>query len=318
MRWICIPCCSRAPRRSQSWPARVLLALLALPYLLEPPRPTLAATPSREALIPVLFGEPDPGGLDANGDGVLTVADIILLGPDSIPTPTSTPTSTPSPTVTATATVSPTPTGLIFTGGIMDLLPHGQGDQLVYRVIDPTGKLVGTETSQVLSSDTSGAFVVDDQEIDTHQKVVKHEVQSYTDTGTQLLFYSYSDMLNNVRTVCDPPLLRLTTPLIAGQTFSTSVRCSVYLVSSGIWIGYTDRTDTFTPVERLDSYTVAAGTFSNVVHISGATNQGGTPESDEIYLAPGVGPILQLQTFTDQTTTYELTDGTVGGVPVGR
>jgi hypothetical protein len=295
-----------------------MLALLALPYLLEPVRPTLATAPSREALIPVLFGEPDPGGLDANGDGALTVADIILLGPDPVPTQTSTPTTTPTPTTTATATSSPTPIGLIFAGSIVDLLPHGQGDQLIYRVIDPTGKLVGTETTQVLSSDTSGAFVVDDQEIDTHQKTVKHEVQSYTDTGSQLLFDSYSDMLNNVRTVCDPPLLRLTTPLIVGQTFSTSVRCDVYLLSNGTKIGFVDRTDTFTPIERLDSYTVAAGTFSNVVQISGTTNQGGTPERDEIYLAPGVGPILQLQTFTDQTTTYELTGGTIGGVPVGQ
>jgi hypothetical protein len=316
MRWICIPCCSSGPRRFQSWPPGVLLALLALPYLLAPARATLATTPSRGALIPVLFGEPDPGGLDANGDGVLTVADIILLGPDSTPTPTSTPTSTPSPTLTVTATASPTPSGLIFAGSVTDLLPHGQGDQLVYRVIDPMGKVVGTETTQVLSSDTNGAFVVDDQEVDTHQKVVKHEVQSYTDTGSQLLFHSYSDTV--IRTACDPPLLRLTTPLIVGQTFSTSVRCDVYLLSSGAPIGYVDRTDTFTPIELFDSYTVAAGTFSNVVHVSGTTNQGGTPESDEIYLAPGVGPILQLQTFTDQTTTYELTAGTVGGVPVGQ
>lgn len=337
------------------WPAGALLALLTFLCMLEV-RPALAAS-SRETLIPVLFGDvPDPGGLDANGDDALTVADMILLGPDFTPTvtrtpsvtgtPTRSPTRTFSPTTTATpsitstptrsptptlsptatetppatatptATLSPTPNGLIFAGNIVDLIPHGTGDQLVYRVIDYTGKVVGTETTNVLSSDpSSGAFVVDDLEDSDNPR---HEVQSYTDTGSQLLFDSYSDILNNVRTSCDPPLLRLTTPLIVGQTFSTSVTCPVHLLDSGTSIGDVDRTDTFTPIERLDSYTVAAGTYSNVVHLSGTTNQEGTPENDEFYLAPGVGPILQLQSFSGYTTKYELTGGTIGGIPVGQ
>jgi hypothetical protein len=62
---------------------------------------------------------------------------------------------------------------------------------------------------------------------------------------------------------------------------------------------------------------VPAGTFNSVVHISGATNQGGQLETDEIYIAPGVGIILQLQTFNGQTYTHELSSGTIGGHPVG-
>jgi hypothetical protein len=54
------------------------------------------------------------------------------------------------------------------------------------------------------------------------------------------------------------------------------------------------------------------------VHVSGATIQDADRENDEIYLAPGVGPILQLSTAGGFTTTHELIGGTIGGHPVGQ
>ncbi len=302
----------------------------------------------------------DVDTLDANEDSRVTVADVLLLRPGATPTPTfgptlpptatrtstftrtstatpthtrtltstatttatatQTPTATlsPTPSATATETLTPTPVGLLFAGAIAELVPHGLGDQLVYRVTDPQGK-VTTETTLVTSADEGGAFVIDDQEV-SGQQVRKHEKQSYTDTGSQLLFDGFEELfiIPNTRTTCSPPLLRLKTPLVAGENFSTTVRCNVYFLSSGVYIGYVDRTDTFTPIELLDSYTVLAGTYRHVVHVHGSTNQSGELESDEIYLAPGIGPILQLATFGTQTTRRELVSGTIGGVPVGQ
>ncbi|MBI4515375.1 MAG: hypothetical protein HY699_06115 [Deltaproteobacteria bacterium] len=327
------------------WRACSLLVLLLCVYQWAPARPAFATGPSRETLIPVLFGAPDPGGLDMNGDGLLSVADILLLGRDDItpvptrtptvtatatatptasptpsetPTPTATPTATETPTETATptATQTPTPIGLLFAGTIDEILPHGLGDQLVYRVTDPQGK-VTTETTLVTSDDEGGAFGIDDQEV-RGQQLLKHEKQSYTDTGSQLLFHGFDDVLTNTRTICGTPLLRLKTPLIAGEEFSTTVTCDVYFITSGTYIGFVPRTDTFTPIEVLDHFSVLAGTFERVVHIHGSTDQSGEPESDEIYLAPGVGPILQLATFGGYTTRRELVSGTIGGVPVER
>lgn len=344
------------PRRRLSSCAGALLALLSV-------CPVWAA-PTQDTLIPVLFGDAaDPGGLDANGDGSVTVADIVLLpaevgatptatrpvptatatvllptstatplpptatsSPTQTATPTATPTETvtptpsetPTPSSTPTQTLTPTPEGLLFAGTISEFVPHGVGDQLVYRVTDPTGR-VTTETTTVTSMDDAGGFVLDDLQ-KNGQQTIKHEMQSYTDTGSQLFFTGYTDTFHNpnTRTVCDPPLLRLTMPLIAGQTFSASVRCQLYLLSSGANIGFVDRSDSFTPKDIVESVTVPAGTYTNVVHISGTTNQGGEPETDEFYFEPGTGVVLQLQTFGGKTTRHELTGGTIGGVPVGQ
>ena len=163
-----------------------------------------------------------------------------------------------------------------------------------------------------------GGFVVDDQ-IANGQQIESRQTQSYTDTGSQLLFAGFTDLFfsPHTRTTCNPPLLRLTTPLVAGQMFSTTVQCDVKFVDSGVFIGFATRTDTFTPKEIVDSVAVAAGTFTSVIHISGTTNQSGQLETDVIYIAPGVGPILQLATFSGQTFTHELISGTIGGHPVG-
>jgi hypothetical protein len=272
--------------------------LLAGTGALESARGILAATTGVDTLIQVLFGDlPASDGVDANGDGAMTVADIVVLAAPVAPTPT------------------PTPTGLLFAGVVSDLLPHAVGDQLVYQVTDPLG-VVTTETTTAVSSDPGGTFVIDDQEVDAHQQVLKHERQSYTDTGTELLFDSYADEVANVVTTCAPPLLRLVMPLIAGQSFSTTIHCSIAL-PDGTPIGYLDRTDAFTPIEIVDSVAVLAGTFTHVIHITGSTQVVGTgPEAHEIYFVSGVGPILDLATTGGQTTRSELVSGTIGGVPV--
>jgi hypothetical protein len=266
----------------------VMLALLLCFFAPAAARPALAS-PAQETTIQMLFADlPATDGVDANHDGLLTVADIV---------------------------------GLLFIGPVADLVPHAVGDQLVYRITDPQG-VVTTETTNAISSGAGGAFTIDDQEVDNHQKVLNHEQQSYTDTGSQLLFNGVTtfDVVQGpiTRTECDPPLLRLTTPLVAGETFSTSIQCKVYLISGGVFLGPVDRTDSFTPKEVLDSLTVNSVLYTNVVHVSGTTNQSGDLENDEIYLAPGVGPILQLSTAGGYTTTHELIGGRIGGLPVGQ
>lgn len=289
--------------------------------------PALAAPPSPETFIQILFGDlPDTDGADANGDGAPTVADILLIesgvSPTGTPTPTATPTLTATltsiPSETPTKTPTPTPIGLLFAGAVAELVPHGVGDKLVYRITDPLSK-VTTETTTVISVNMQGGFMVDDK-ITSGQTLQLRQTQSYTDTGSQLLFNGFTDVFFMPATIttCTPPLLRLTSPLIAGQMFFTSVECDVKFADSGVEIGFVNRTDTFTPKEIVDSVTVPAGTFTSVVHISGTTNQSGALETDEIYVAPGVGPILQLASFSGQVYRHELVSGTIGGHPVGQ
>lgn len=268
--------------------AGLMLALLLCAFAPAAARPALAS-PAQETMIHVLFTDlPATDGVDTNHDGLLTVADIV---------------------------------GLLFIGPVADLVPHALGDQLVYRITDSQG-VVTTETTTAISSDAGGAFTIDDQEVDSHLTVLNHEQQSYTDTGSQLLFNGTTtfDVVQGpvTHTECDPPLLRLTMPLVTGQTFSTSIQCKVYLISGNLFIGFVDRTDSFTPKDVLDSLTVNSVLYTNVVHVSGTTNQSGDFENDEIYLAPGVGPILQLSTAGGFTTRHELIGGTIGGHPVGQ
>jgi hypothetical protein len=288
-------------------------------------------------------------GGDVNNDGQITVNELVaavnaaLAACPSLPTPTPTAplipsasatatstetvTPTPSPTLIPTATAtstetftptpSPTETGTLFIGTIAELVPHAVGDQLVYRVTDPSAN-VTTETTNVISADMQGGFVVDDQ-VTSGQQLESRQTQSYSDTGSQLLFNGFTDLFftPHTRTTCTPPLLRLTTPLITGQTSSTSAECDVRTVDSGVLIGFVNRTDTVTPKELVERVTVPAGTFTSVVLISGTTIQNGQVETDEIYIAPGVGSILQLTTLSGQTYRHELISGTIGGHPVG-
>jgi hypothetical protein len=279
----------RAKRRPTTarWLARLLTVLLAGTAALAFWPGAVAATPTAGTLIQVLFGDlPTGEGYDANGDGAITVADVVLAVP------------------------------VLYAGVVSDLVPHAVNDQLVYRVTSPD--MVTTETSTAVSSGPGGEFVIDDEEVDSQQEVLKHQLQSYTDTGTELLYSGYTDdtepALVNVVT-CTPPLLRLVMPLIAGQSFSTTIHCSV--TTNGTPTGYVDETDVFTPIDIVDSIEVAAGTFTHVVHISGSRQiTGAALETHEIYFASGVGPILDLMTIGGQTTRSELESGTIGGVPV--
>jgi hypothetical protein len=284
-----------------------------------------AQTLRQDALIQTLFGElpPDINALDANGDGALTVADILLLGPESqfTPTPTPTPTETATPTETFTPTPSPTQVGTLFVGTIADLVPHGVGDQLVYRVTDPVGK-VTTETTIVLSSEPDGSFVLDDKTVNGAQ-VLYHQTQNYMDTGSQLLVSGGSDLVSNgmtsgLKTTCTPEPLQLMVPVIAGEMFSTTSHCEVHFIRDNTFVGFIDRVDTFTPIDVVASVTVPAGTYANVLHFTGAITLSGALETDEIYVAPGVGIVQRLQTAGGKTTKKELTGGTIGGQPVAR
>lgn len=285
MRFRCTPAWSGRPRSVVSRSTCALLALLACTCVSTPVR---AVASSADTLIQVLFGDlPDTDGVDANSDGALTVADLVPLS------------------------------NVLFTGTVAELVPHGVGDQTLYRVTDPMG-IVTTETLTVTSSDAQGLFFVDDQVVDSGQHVVLHATLSYTDTGTMLFSGSSTDLLRNVRTVCNLPLLRLTIPVLAGQTSSTTVLCDVRTNNPDVLLGTLNRTDTFTPMDLVDSLTVPAGTYSRVLHIVGTTDLSGEHEADEIYIAPGVGVIVQLATVRRQTTRHELIGGTIGGLPVGQ
>lgn len=267
---------------------RALLAVLACTFVPLSVRSAWAATSSANTLIQVLFGDlPRTAGIDANGDNALTVADVIP------------------------------PRGVLFGGSVAELVPHAVGDQLVYRITDPSG-MVSTETITVISLDAQGVFVVDDQVVNADQRVVVHFTQAYTDTGTMLFSGSSTDLLRNLRTSCIPALLRLTTPVIAGQVSSTTVLCDVKTIDPDVLLGALKRTDTFTPLDVVDSLTVPAGTYTQVLHIAGRTDFSGEHEADDIYIAPGVGAILQLATLQRQTTRHELISGTIGGLPVAR
>lgn len=247
-----------------------------------------AAIPNADTIIKVVFGDlPATDGVDNNDDGAVTVADVVPLA------------------------------RVLFAGTVAELVPHTVGDQLVYRITDPMG-MVTTETLTVISLDAQGVFVVDDLVVDSGQHVLVHATQAYTDTGTMLSSGNSTDLVRNLRTACTPPLLRLMIPVIAGQTLSTTVLCDVRTVSPDIFLGTLNRTDTFTPTDIVDAVTVPAGTYTDVLHIAGTTEFSGEREADEIFIAPGVGAIVQLATIRRQTTRHELMGGTVGGLPVGR
>ena len=254
----------------------------------------LAVASSQDTFTQVLFGDlPNSDGVDANLDGALTVADILLLGPSL-------------------------PSGVLFAGTVADLAPHAFGDRLVYEVKDPLGK-VTTEITTVTNTGPGGAFILEDKRLDG-QQVILDQTFFYIDMVSQLVITGGTDVTNPLiasSTTCDPELLQLKVPVIAGQMYSTTSSCIVRLISSGVEVGTMDRVDTFTPKETFDSYPVKAGTFEHVVHISGTTNSGQL-ELDEIYLAPGVGAILRLQVFSGQTYQHELVSGMIGGQPVGQ
>lgn len=262
----------------------LVLSTLVYGFGLMSAQPVLADPLRQEMIGAMLYGDlPVSTAADTNYDRSVTVADLAVPG-------------------------------LVFNGIITQLVPLGLNDQLVYRVTDPTGA-VTTETTTVISGDTAGGVVVDDSQI-SGQQTVSHLMQAYTLKDTRLFFAGVTDVLHDLRTTCSPSLLRLTTPLVAGQTFSTMTQCKVRTISRNVFVGTVDRTDTFTAIEIVESLTVAARTYTHVVYISGSTKLNGDVETDEIYIAPRIGALLQVSTVGTGTTRHELIGGTIDGHPV--
>jgi hypothetical protein len=315
-------------------------ALTWLCALMYPPW-VAAQTIDLDSLTDRIFGDAPAGYFDVNRDGQVSAADIVALltaatsGPTRTPaapsdTPTATPTMMPTQMVTMTPPISPTPTGtptrletpnptatpttmgLLFAGSVRDLVPHGVGDTFVYQDTSPTGK-VTTETVKITSAQPDGTFVVDDQQ------PTKRQTQTYLDNGTELfLTEEIIDLMNGqpaVRTNCVPALPRLLTPVMAGQEVSTSSKCDNHIVTTGQYAGTFQLLETLAPIEVVDSLSVPAGTYTNVVHIGGTRSLGN--EVDDFYLAPGVGVIRRVTQTTAGTATSELTSATVGGQPIG-
>jgi hypothetical protein len=218
-------------------------------------------------------------------------------------TRTATITATPTDTMTAGPTATQTPEGLIFDGDVHDVIPHNPGDTLTYRVTS-IGQGVTMETATVISSDASG-FVVD---------VVRgtvHERQSYVDTGGTLLYVSVLDVVHNVRTTCNPRIVRLLAPMHVGDMASTSSTCETRLVSSGQFLGSISFVETFMPVEIVPSFTVPAGTYSNLIRVKQTRTAG--MEVNDALLVPGIGIVWRSIETLASSRLYELLDGTVNG-----
>ena len=290
-------------------------ALLLIPWCLWAVLPAAAAAQdsdaTQERLIEVLYDDALPtDGLDANTDNALTVADIVLLG--ARPTPTPTETLPPTPTATPTAT----PTGTLYTGTISELIPHGVGDILYYKVTDGFNQ-VANGYAETASSDPSGFFRVIDGFIDSQSNRSPSEATTYLDTGTELYLTGSEIFSIGTNLTCTPNLLHLKIPVIAGQTFTTRANCAGGFGGGGVVV---KRTDSFTPIEIRKSYTVPAGTYTNVLHVRGTITQAGFPlEQDDLYIAPGVGVIFQTAFAQNHLVVKrELTDGVIGGQSVKR
>ena len=273
----------------------------------------LASTDAtQERLIEVLyFDAAATDGLDANTDGAITVADILVLSPRPTPTPTGT------PTATATATPTETQVGTLFTGTVSDLIPHGMGDILYYKVTDGFGQ-VAKGSAETVSSEPSGVFRVIIGFVDSQNNINPSEANTYLDAGTVLSLTGTENFFLGSAVTCTPHLLQLKIPVIAGQTFTTRATCAGTLGGT-TGVKYL-RTDSFTPIEIVASWTVPAGTYTNVLHVSGTIAQGGFPlELDDIYVAPGIGVIYQTARAQNHLIVKrELMDGTVGGQSVKR
>ncbi len=254
-------------------------------------------------IIEEIFGDQLPADSDVNGDGAITAADIVAQ--ELLPAPSSTPTITGTPTQTPTATPMPT-TGVLFDGTIAQLSPHDVGDTFVYLVTGPAAGQTATQTITVTSSDANGNLLFDLRRTDN-----KHETDSYRDTGTQLLFNRSTDLIQQVYTTCSPPILRLQLPLLRRQMFSSASNCITFTVADNVFLGVVAVSETYTGKDLLDAMTVMAGTFSNVIRLAHSTTLG--KETDDIYIAPGVGIIRSVNMSGGQTQTLELTSATISG-----
>ena len=269
---------SRQPNR---WVLRLLLCVGVL-------RLTAAAwaEPLTQQMIgDVVFGDAlTTSAADTNGDGETTAADVAIPG-------------------------------LLFNGRVTGFFALNLNDALTYRVTDPMGG-VTMETVKVYSANSAGGFELNDIQVDSSQ-MLKNERQEYSNANGRLTYDGDTDFLQQVRSTCTPKLLRLVLPIIAGQMFSTTSTCQVRTLQN-LFVGVIQRTDSFMPIEILESLTVPAGTFRHIVHISGSTDAGGFAQTEEAYFAPGIGAVLRLTTAGGDTIRSELVGGTINGHPIGQ
>jgi hypothetical protein len=160
-----------------------------------------------------------------------------------------------------------------------------------------------------MSLGDAGNYLVDILRTDN-----KHTVEKQQDTGVQLFFKGSTDLINQVFSDCSPLLLRLQTPLVTGQMVQSTTTCTTRRISDNAFLGSSLQIDTLTPVELVDSVMVPVGTFTNVIHVTHTTTAGN--QTDDVYIAPGVGIIRIVSMFVGKTQTFDLTGGTIDGQPI--
>jgi len=265
---------------------------------------------------------PQCASFDANRDGEVTVNELVVAvgyAAGSCPV-AATPTEGPPPTATAPVepTATPTPSDVLFEGPIAALVPHGDGDQLIYRVTE-VGRTttVTTETDTISERAGDGTFVV------ARKSTQKDERQVYVDAGTFLVlrFIENLDVDSRINTTCSPSVRQLETPLRIGQAIESTAICEVRTIQGGKRLGQYRQDTTITPVEILPAATVPAGTYEDVIRLTSvvqfsAGNAGG--ETHDLLIVPGLGIIRDELKSHGTTETRELLDGTIGGQSVRR
>ena len=258
---------------------------------------------------------------DSDRSGSVSITELVRAVSDArfgcgVRPPTPSPTvrrqvPTPTPTGTPLALGTATPSGLLFGGTVEELVPHGLGDNLIYRVTWSGQNGMTTETRAVV--DQLGAvFVVATREGS------KREEEELVDRGDELVLRATDDLDDNVETRCSPSLVQLETPLFAGDEFSTASQCTLRTIPGGVFLGSVPQSNTVVAEDLVASLSVPAGTYENVVRLTSTFKFQGGVEVNETWLAPGIGIVRQLQVTDIVTITRELTDGAVGGESVKR
>jgi len=252
-------------------------------------------------------------GFDTDASGTVTIPELVRAVGDArfgcgVRPPTPTPTVPPTATAQAG---TPTPDGLLFDGDVVDLVPHGEGDQLIYRVTRSGQSGSSTETRTVVDQ-VGVVFFVETRE------GRKHEEEEFVDRTTELVLRATDDLDDDVETRCEPPLVQLEMPLFAGDEFSTTASCTLRTIPGGVFLGSVPQSNFVVAEDLVPSLTVPAGTYENVVRLSSRFLFQGGEELNEAWLAPGIGIIRQVQTTDVITITRELTDGTIAGESVRR
>ena len=145
--------------------------------------------------------------------------------------------------------------------------------------------------------------------------------EDFVDRGDELTLRRMEEKEEeDVCTECEPELLQLRTPLIAGETSISNSICTIRLrqCRSGTFLGSFPQQNEITPIEQLDSLTVPAGTYQDVIRIRAVAKILDGEEINDLYMAPGIGLIRRDFEFRTTRITRELVDGTIGGQPVRR